>query len=140
MNLFGKIAQDVTTSYCAMNGFPHPTKPGVNDFFRKASEVSRESRGIPVNKYQVGPVVRGDELYDETDSASIAYQWMRRCQLSEDEALSVMSEIEITEHGDFIKKALHLLSSVGLYSDRNKIVNELVESLEGTLLACARNE
>lgn len=80
------------------------------------------------------------EYEEDTTAADTAYAWIRRCRESEDAAFGVMTEIEITEHGDFVKKAMHLLSNVGPYTDRNKIVAELVESLEGTLKACAANE
>lgn len=107
---------------------------------RNAHRVYRESMGIPENKYKRGPITRGPKLFTDDDAASTALGWIQRCQESEDEALSVMSEIEITAHGDFVKKAMHILSSVGLYTDRNKIVAELVDSLEGTLKACAAHE
>lgn len=77
---------------------------------------------------------------DDTSAEDTALAWMRRCSESEAEAFRVLCEIEITEHGDFVQKALHLLSNVGPYTDRNKLVNELIDSMEGTLKACAANE
>ena len=80
------------------------------------------------------------EYEEDTTAADTAYEWIRRCRESEEAAFDVMTEIEITEHGDFVKKAMHLLSNVGPYTDRNKIVNELADALDDTLRKCAANE
>lgn len=87
-----------------------------------------------------GPIVRTDALYAETDAAAMAYDWMERCEISTASAQDVLKEIEITEHGDFVAKAMHLLSNVGIFTNRDKLVQVLVESLEDTLLKCARHE
>lgn len=87
-----------------------------------------------------GPLVRTDALYAETDAAALAYDWMERCEVSTASAQDVLKEIEICEHGDFVARAMHLLSNVGIFTNRDKLVQALVESLEDTLLKCARHE
>jgi len=77
---------------------------------------------------------------EDTTAVEKACRWMERCRKSEDEAFDVAWEVEIAEHGNFVKRAMHLLSGVGTYTDRNKIVSELVAALEETLLEIANRE
>ena len=115
MNLIEEILGNVNRSYFAMNNLPDTT-------------LAAPPARLP------------PEYEEDTTAEDTALEWLWRCRKSEADAFEVMTEIEITEHGDFVKKAMHLLSNIGPYSDRNKIVNELADALDDTLKACARAE
>lgn len=139
MNIIEKTYRDSTAAVLESRGInaDFVRVPGAtNESVRKATSVYHESMGTK----PAANIPRCAALYADTSAAKLAYAWMQRCSLSEEDALDVMTEVEIAHHGDFVKKALHLLSRVGPYTDRNKIVRELVESLESTFKACAEGE
>lgn len=112
MSLFGSIVNDATRAYCAANHLPEPPTYGDAHYCQP----------------------------EDTSAADTAREWISRCRESEDAALDVMSEIEITCHGNFVQKAMHLLADIGPYTDRDRIVNDLQDALLDTLKKCAANE
>lgn len=110
MSYFDSIVNDANRAYSAL----HPEPPTYGD----ADYCQPE-----------------DETVEDT-----ALAWLWRCRRSEEAARDVLSEIEITEHGNFVALAAHLLSDIGPYSDRTKIVNDLRDALLDTLKKCAANE
>lgn len=107
------------------------------------NDVANINRAYCAAHHLPEPPTYGDAHYcmpEDTTVEDTALAWLWECRKSEDAARSVMSGIEITEHGDFVAKAMHLLSNVRPSTDRNKLVNELIDSFEGTLKACAANE
>lgn len=112
MSLFWEDIANINRAYCAAHHLPEPPTYGDAHYCQPE-----------------------DKTVEDT-----ALAWLWRCRESEDAALEVMSEIEITCHGDFVKKAMHLLSDIGPYTDRNRIVNDLQDALLDTLKKCAANE
>lgn len=128
---FGQLINDANRAYAALNGVSIMSDQAYENMARGAYQDT--TLAMP-------PASLPPDYPEDTTAADTAYEWIRRCRESEDAAFDVMTEIEITEHGDFVKKAMHLLSNVGPYTDRNKIVNELAEALDETLKACANHE
>ena len=105
MSYFGSIVNDATRAYCAVNHLPEPPTYGDAHYCQPE-----------------------DETVEDT-----ALQWLWRCRKSEEAAAEVVSDIELAAYGNFVALAAHLVSDVGPYTDCRKVVNALVDSLEGTL-------
>lgn len=139
MNLFGTIT-DVNRAHCAALGIKTdaygipvvrmgtPVPGSVNATLRKAAELDKRPPAI----------TRPDDFYAETTGGALAYEWIARCQRSEADALEVLSEMDSQD--DFMAKVFHMLSNVETRTDRSKVINELVDSFEGALLAAANHE
>lgn len=103
----------------------------IAEEFLNVTNAYRKNMGLD-------PLGFGDAVeIPDTSAENLAYDWMERCKESVASAQDVLKEIEITEHGDFVAKAMWMLANVGIYTNRDKIVRELIDALEATLLECA---
>lgn len=157
MSLFWNDVAEINRAWCAAQGLPSEVyrAPGsTNDAVRKATAV-HESRRTNMSDQAYESMARGTyrdtalaspparlpaDYPEDTTAEDTALEWLRRCQQSESHAADVLCELEITEHGEFVQKAMHLLSHIGPYTDRAKIVNDLQDALLDTLKLCAANE
>lgn len=122
-NLFGGIVRQVNRAHCAALGIK-------TDAYQPAVH---ESMGAT----QVKAIPRPDEFY-EGNGGALAYEWIARCQRSEEEALKVLSEMDSQD--ELMAKVFHMLSNVETRTDRSKVIAELVDSFEGALLAAANHD
>ena len=141
MSMFFNEIAEVNRAHCAALGIKTDAYrvPGATNIaFRQAAHKFLDSMGAAPDPAPVKAIPRPDDFYAETTGGALAYDWIARCQRSEAEALKVLSEMDSQD--DFMAKVFHMLSNVETRTDRSKVINELVESFEGALLAAANHE